>query len=103
MDILNISIMLNYLISIAKTGTLKKETIHDPKSKLKIKVVDIQRSSFIPQKGEVQYFVTAGNETLAFETEGFKKHRTLLILQMISWYCVYLGLIAPQIHTQSPY
>ena len=94
--------MLNYLISIAKSSSPKKGTIHDPESKLKIKVVDVQESPFTPKKGEVQYFVTAGNKTLAFETEGFKKHRTLLILQMISWYCVYLGLIGAQIHPTSP-
>jgi hypothetical protein len=94
--------MLNYLVSIAKSSSPKKGTIHDPESKLKIKVVDVQESPFTPKKGEVQYFVTAGNKTLAFETEGFKKHRTLLILQMISWYCVYLGLIGAQIHPTSP-
>ena len=95
--------MLNYLISIPKSGALKKETIHDPESKLKIKVFDLLKSKFIPKKGEVRYFVTAGNETLAFETEGYNnKHRNLLILQMISWYCIYLGLLEAQIHSNWP-
>jgi hypothetical protein len=95
--------MLNYLISIPKSGALKKETIHDPESKLKIKVIDLLKSTFTPKKGEVRYFVTAGDETLAFETEGYSnKHRNLLILQMISWYCVYLGLLEAQIHTNWP-
>ena len=95
--------MLNYLISIPKSGALKKETIHDPESKLKIKVFDLLKSKFIPKKGEVRYFVTAGDETLAFETEGYNnKHRNLLILQMISWYCMYLGLIKAQIHETLP-
>jgi hypothetical protein len=95
--------MLNYLISIPKNGTLKKETIHDPESKLKIKVFDLLKSKFRPKRGEVRYFVTAGDETLAFETEGYnKKHRNLLVLQMISWYCVYLGLLEAQIHTTWP-
>jgi hypothetical protein len=95
--------MLNFLISIPKNGTSKKETIHDPKSKLKIKVFDLLKSKFTPKKGEVRYFVTAGDETLAFETEGYNnKHRNLLILQMISWYCVYLGLIEAQIHSNCP-
>lgn len=92
---------LNYLIS-TKNGSDKKEIIHDPKSKLKIKVFDLLRSQFRPRKGEVRYFVTAGNETLAFETEGYNKHRNILILHMISWYCVYLGLMEAQIHATWP-
>ena len=95
--------MLNYLISIPKGGALKKETIHDPESKLKIKVVDLLKSKFIPKKGEVRYFVTAGKKTLAFETEGYNnKHRNLLILQMISWYCIYLGWLEAKIHPNWP-
>lgn len=94
--------MLNYLISISRNGALKKGTIHDPESKLKIKVFDLLKSKLTPQKGEVRYFVTAGNETLAFETEGYKKHKTLLILQMIARYCIYLGLIEAQIHANWP-
>ncbi|HTD41600.1 MAG TPA: hypothetical protein VK671_13315 [Mucilaginibacter sp.] len=95
--------MFSYLISIPKNGTLKKETIHDPESKLKIKVFDLLNSKFRPKRGEVRYFVTAGDETLAFETEGYnKRHRDLLVLQMISWYCAYLGLLEAQIHTTWP-
>ncbi len=94
--------MLNYLISTTKSGEDKKETIHDPKSKLKIKVFDLLRSQFRPQKGEVRYFVTAGNETLDFETDGYKQHQNLLILHIISWYCVNLGLIKPHIHATWP-
>jgi len=98
-----ICVMLNFLISIPKNGALKKETIHDPESKLKIKVIDLLKSKFTPKKGEVRYFVTSGNEALAFETEGYtKKHHTLLILQMISWYCVYLGLLEARIHPNWP-
>jgi len=63
--------MLNYLISIPKNDVAKKETIHDPETKLKIKVFDLLKSKFRPKQGEVQYFVTAGDETLAFETEGY--------------------------------
>jgi hypothetical protein len=93
----------NYLISIPENSALKKETIHDPESKLKIKVFNLLKSKFTPKKGEIQYFVTAGEETLAFETDGYnKKHRNLLILQMISWYCLYLGLIGAQIHSSLP-
>jgi putative NADPH-quinone reductase len=91
--------MLNYLISFSKGGPLKKGTIHDPESKLKIKVSD---TKFVPKKGEVRYFVTAGKEKLAFETDGYKKHKTVLILQMIAWYCMYLGLLEAQIHSTWP-
>ena len=95
-------IMLNFLLSLTKSGPDKTSTIHDPKSKLKIRVFDTLRSSFKPKKGEVQYFVTAGDKTLAFETEGYKKHRTVLILEMIAWYCLYLGWIEAQIHSTWP-
>jgi hypothetical protein len=96
-------VMINYLISIPKNGNLQEETIHDPESKLKIKVVDLLKSKFRPKQGEVRYFVTSGDETLAFETDGYtNKHRNLLILHMISWYCVYLGLLEAQIHTTWP-
>ena len=94
--------MPNYLLSISKTEALKDGTIHDPKSKLKVKVFDLLTSRFTPSSGEKRFFVTAGGETLAFETKGYKKHRELLILQMIAWYCLYLGLIEAQIHTTWP-
>jgi hypothetical protein len=96
--------MSNYLISISDdNGASKQGTIHDPGSKLKVKVFDLLKPNFKPRKGEVQYFVTAGNDTLAFETEGYKKHRQLLILTMISRYCIYLGLIEAQIHSSLPF
>ena len=101
-DIYLLSMNLNYLISISKNGPSKKEIIHDPKSKLKLKVFNRVKSKVAPQKGEVQFFVTAGKKILAFETEGFKQHRELLILHMISWYCVYLGLMGAQIHSTWP-
>jgi hypothetical protein len=97
-----LSVMLNFLISIGKNGLSKKETIHDPESKLKIRVFELFKSQLNPQKGEIRYFVTAGNETLAFETEGYHKHQNSLILQMIAWYCVYLGLLEAQIHSNWP-
>jgi hypothetical protein len=94
--------MSNYMISISNADLLKDGTIHDPGSKLKVKAFDLLKSRFKPREGEIQFFVTAGNETLAFETEGYKRHRQLLILQMISMYCVYLGLIEAQIHSTLP-
>ena len=94
--------MSNYLISISNNEALKDGTIHDPNSKLKVKAFDLLKSRFKPSKGEVRFFVTAGDETLAFETKGYKRHRKLLILQMISWYCIYLGLIEAQIHSSLP-
>lgn len=94
--------MSNYLISISKNEAIKDGTIHDPHSKLKVKAFDMLQSRFKPRKGEVQFFVTAGTDTIAFETQGYKKHRQLLILQMISWYCIYLGLIEAQIHSTLP-
>lgn len=94
--------MSNYLLSISNNEILEDSTIHDPKTKLKVRVVDTVESKFKPSKGEVRFFVTAGNETIAFETRGYKKHRELLILHMISWYCVYLGLLEAQIHANWP-
>lgn len=94
--------MSNYLISISKTEQVTTGTIHDSVSKLKVKAFDLLRSRFNPSKGEVRFFVTAGKETIAFETEGYKKHREILILQMISWYCLYLGLMEAQIHSTLP-
>lgn len=76
--------------------------IHDPASKLKVKAFDLIKERFKPSKGEVRFFVTAGDETLAFETQGYNKHRQLLVLQMISYYCIYLGLIEAQIHSSLP-
>jgi putative NADPH-quinone reductase len=94
--------MSNYLISISQNQALKDGTIHDPNSKLKVKAFDLLKSRFKPRKGEVRFFVTAGAETMAFETLGYNKHRQLLILQMISSYCIYLGLIEAQIHSTLP-
>jgi hypothetical protein len=94
--------MSNYMISISNADVLRDGTIHDPRSKLKVKAYDLLKSRFKPSIGEVRFFVTAGNETLAFETEGYKRHRQLLILQMISRYCVYLGLFEARIHSTFP-
>lgn len=94
--------MSNYMISISNADVLRDGTIHDPRSKLKVKAYDLLKSRFKPSRGEVRFFVTAGNETLAFETEGYKRHRQLLILQMISRYCVYLGLFEARIHSTFP-
>jgi len=92
--------MCNYLITISNND--RRETIHDPISKLKVKVFDPIKQKLMPRKGEVRFFVTAGEETLAFETEGYKRHRQLLILQMIARYCMYLGLFEAQIHATWP-
>ncbi|QJD96771.1 hypothetical protein HH214_13290 [Mucilaginibacter robiniae] len=81
---------------------VKNSTIHDPQTKLKVTVCDMLKSKFKPRKGEVRYFVTAGQETLAFETQGYKRHRKLLILHMVAWYCMYLGLMEAQIHSSLP-
>ena len=94
--------MSNYLIAISRNQMGPKETIHDPDSKLKVKAFDLEHRKFKPSKGEISYFVTAGSETFAFETEGYKKHRQLKILHMIAWYCMYLGLLEAHIHSSWP-
>jgi len=93
--------MSKYLISISNNDDRHTGTIHDIRSKLKVKASDL-RTKYKPQKGELSFYVTAGKEKLAFETEGYHKQHQLLILQMISWYCVYLGLIEAQIHATLP-
>ena len=75
---------------------------HDAKSKLKVKAFDLVNSTYTPNKDEVQFFVTAGQQKLGFETQGYKKHRELLVLHMISCYCVYLGLLEARIHPNWP-
>lgn len=90
------------MISIPHEKTADKGTIHDPDTKLKVKAFDL-KSGFKPNKSEVQYFVTAGQKKLAFETQGYKRHGKLLILQMISRYCIYLGLLEAQIHSSLPF
>ena len=94
--------MPNYLLSISNDDALKDSTIHDPKTKLKIRVYDTNTLGFHPCEGEVRFFVTCCTRIIAFETLGYKKHRELLILHMISWYCVYLGLADAKIHTNWP-
>src|SRR5258707_15474607 len=95
--------MPNYLISIPKNCDSNDGTIHDPDSKLKVRVFDPLKSNVIPDKREIRFFVTSSQETLAFETRGYKKHRKLLILQMISRYCIYLELLEVQIHSTWPF
>lgn len=94
--------MANYLITIGRDSAAKNGTIHDPTTKLKVQATDLLKRDFVPQKGEKTFFVTAGKETLAFETKGYKRHRELLILQMVAWYCLYLGLMEAQIHSSMP-
>jgi len=102
MLVTNTSVMANYLLSISNNETLKDSVIHDPSTKLKVRVYNSIKSKFKPSEGEVRFFVTAGKKTIAFETKGYKKHAELLILHMISWYCVYLGLMEAQIHSNWP-
>jgi len=94
--------MANYLLSIANNTPLKGSVIHDPNTKLKVRVYNGIKSKFKPSKGERHFFVTAGKKILAFETNGYQKHREILILHMISWYCMYLGLLEAQIHASLP-
>lgn len=94
--------MSNYLISITKNDAPIIGIIHDLKNKLKIKAIDLVKSTYIPNKKEIQFFVTAGNKKLAFETLGYKKHCELLVLHMISCYCVYVGLLEARIHASWP-
>ena len=94
--------MSNYLISISKNDAHTAGIIHDLKNKLKVKAFDLVKSTYSPNKNEVRFFVTDGNKKFVFETEGYKKHRELLILHMISWYCVYLGLLEARIHPHWP-
>ncbi len=97
-----LSTMTNYLLSTSTDNDQKLGTIHDPDTKLKVKVIDLVKSKFRPKKGEIRFFVTDGNKKLAFETQGYQKHRKLLILQMVAWYCMYLGLLEAQIHSNLP-
>lgn len=92
----------NYFISIAGSANANHGTIHDPRTKLKVKVIDLVKSKFRPKKGEIQYFVTTGKQKLAFETSGYKSHKNLLILQMIAMYCMYLGLFEARIQSGWP-
>lgn len=94
--------MTNYLISIDRNEALQSGTIHDPNTKLKVKAINLLKRKFTPKKGERTFFVTAGKVRLAFETKGYKRHRELLILHMVSWYCLYLGLMEAQIHSSLP-
>ena len=93
-----------YFISMAGNAGPQKETIHDPLTKLKVRVIDRVRkkNEATKRRDEVQYFVTSGEEVLAFESRGYNKHNNLLILQMIATYCMYLGLIKARIHAGWP-
>jgi hypothetical protein len=92
----------NYLISISENGSAKKETIHDTETKLKIGVFDLFDAGFKPKKGELHYYVSDNDVLLAFETEGYKAHKNLLVLDMIARYCVYLGFGEAIIHSTFP-
>jgi len=94
--------MSNYLISIPQGSKGITATIHDLKSKLKVKAVEMAKSTYKTAKGEISFFVTIGKKILAFETKGYNKHKQLLILQMISWYCMYMGWVEAQIHAKLP-
>ena len=80
--------MASYLISTNTNDAASADTIHDAETKLKVKAINLLHSVFTPSKGEVRFFVTAGDEKIAFETRGYRRHRQDLILQMISWYCM---------------
>ena len=95
----------NYFIAISPNSSEQKDTIHDAESKLKIGVFNLFNSAFKPKKGEVHYYVSDQHTDLllAFETEGYqRKHKNLLVLDMIARYCVYLGFGEAIIHSTFP-
>lgn len=96
--------MQNYLISSFSGETSAADVIHDVSTNLKVHAIDLLNSAFTPSKGEVRYFVTAGENKMAFETKGYQKmHRQALILHMISWYCAYSGWVDEAIiHSSRP-
>lgn len=95
--------MANYLISTQASDAVSPDIIHDADSKLKVKAINLLHSVFTPSKGEIRFFVTAGEEKIAFETRGYRRHRQDLILHMISWYCAYAGWIeTATIHPPMP-
>lgn len=94
--------MSTYLLSLSTNAAKQLGTIHDPDTKLKVTVTDLLLSPFKSSKGEVCFYVTDGAMQLAFETQGYSRHRKVLILQMIAWYCHYLGLQEAKIHSTLP-
>ena len=88
-------------ISTVKHGEAELQFIHSPDTKLVIGVVPLPQQQFNPLKGEVHYYAngTDGKSALAFQTQGYrtKVHKTLLILEMIAAYCLYLGFADAQI------
>jgi len=93
-----------YLISTSNEGAFNKDIIHDLDTKLKIAVVDLLAFGFDPKQGEVHYFVSdTDNDTLlAFETQGYKAHKRIKVLEMIARYCVYVGFVQATIHSSLP-
>ena len=96
--------MSNYLISSFPGETAATDVIHDVSTNLKVHAIDLLNSVFTPSKGEIRFFVTAGDNKMAFETKGYQKmHRQDLILHMISFYCAYSGWVDEAIiHTNRP-
>ena len=95
--------MANYLISTGASSEATADTIHDVDTKLKVRAINLLNSVFTPSKGEIRFFVTAGDEKIAFETKGYRRHRQDLILHMISWYCAYAGWVeTARIHPTLP-
>jgi hypothetical protein len=94
--------MQNYFLTIPNDELMEDMTIHDLDEKLKVRVFDKAKSVFGPKKGEVRYFITAGDNIIAFETEGYNRQRQLNILNMIAWYCLYSNMPDAQIHESWP-
>jgi hypothetical protein len=94
--------MQNYFLSIPNDELPEERAIHDVEAKLKVRVFEKAKSIFAPKKGEKRFFITSGKKTIAFETEGYSKHRQLAILQMIAWYCLYCGMPDASIHPNWP-
>jgi hypothetical protein len=94
--------MQNYFLSIPNDELPEEQAIHDRDTRLKLRVFNKASSVLAPKKGEVRYFITSGESIVAFETEGFRKHGQVAILQMIAWYCLYRGMPDAAIHNNWP-
>jgi hypothetical protein len=84
-------VIANYLILTRASGTTTTDIIHDAETNLKVKATNLLSAVFTSSKGEVGFFVTAGDGRIAFETREYQLHLQYPILHMISWYCTYAG------------
>lgn len=79
-----------------------RDVIHSRDTGLKVRVFDLEKTSFQPDSSEIQLFAYANGTLLGFETINVTADDALDVLEAIKWYARYIGSPQMEILPEDP-